>query len=139
MLFQEHIKPIYDPIGFGDERNYFPIHDPQYMQFNASLAFTPEEVRTLCQSIYECEFDYFLTGRREIAMWTLEIQSKWTEIKFKGSQRHMSCGALLTAPGVIKFPPGNNYLDGVTVTFTCKPEFFIHGHLKSTNNSKLHF
>lgn len=49
LLFQEHIKPIYDPISFGDDRNYYPIHDPQYMQFNASLAFTPEEVRVTCQ------------------------------------------------------------------------------------------
>ncbi|PIO74033.1 sushi domain protein [Teladorsagia circumcincta] len=38
-----------------------------------------------------------------------------------------SCGALLVAPGAVKYPPGNNYLDGVTVTFTCKPEYFIHG------------
>lgn len=44
----------------------------------------------------------------------------------------MSCGALLTAPGVVKYPHGNNYLDGVTVTFTCKPEFFIHGDNQRT-------
>lgn len=44
----------------------------------------------------------------------------------------MSCGALLTAPGVVKYPPGNNYLDGVTVTFTCKPEYFIHGDNQRT-------
>lgn len=110
LLFQEHVKPIYDPIGFGDDRGYYPVHDPQYMQFNASLAFTPEEVRVTCQSMYECEFDYFLTGRREIAMWTLEVQSKLTEVKFKGSQRYMSCGALLTAPGSSSTPHSHLFI-----------------------------
>ncbi|KAK6039041.1 sushi domain protein [Cooperia oncophora] len=43
-----------------------------------------------------------------------------------------SCGALLVAPGAVKYPPGNNYLDGVTVTFTCKPEYFIHGSQQRT-------
>uniref|UniRef100_A0A915E024 AMOP domain protein n=1 Tax=Ditylenchus dipsaci TaxID=166011 RepID=A0A915E024_9BILA len=85
-----------------------------------------------CQNVYECEYDYFLTGRREIAMSTLEVLSKLSELKAKGQIRHQSCGALLTAPGVVKYPPGNNYLDGVQVTFTCKPEYFIHGDNQRT-------
>ncbi|VDL79002.1 unnamed protein product [Nippostrongylus brasiliensis] len=85
-----------------------------------------------CQSVYECEYDYFLTGRREIAMNTLEVQSKLIELKHRGSQRIQSCGALLVAPGAVKYPPGNNYLDGVTVTYTCKPEYFIHGDPQRT-------
>ena len=58
----------------------------------------------------------------------------------------VSCGPLQKNEGVIKFPPGDNYMDGVTVgpasfskknrffefflkkvTFTCKPEYFLHG------------
>uniref|UniRef100_A0A0N5BZK0 AMOP domain protein n=1 Tax=Strongyloides papillosus TaxID=174720 RepID=A0A0N5BZK0_STREA len=127
LLFQDHIKPIYDPLKFGNDYSYEPVFDPYRLQYNASLVFTLEEVRVACQNVYECEYDYFLTGRREIAMATLEVQKKLLELKEKGSKRKQSCGALLTGPGVIKYPPGNNYLDGVTVTFTCKPEYFIHG------------
>uniref|UniRef100_A0A914Y6K2 Uncharacterized protein n=1 Tax=Panagrolaimus superbus TaxID=310955 RepID=A0A914Y6K2_9BILA len=127
LLFQDNIKPINNPLMFGEDRRYEPVFDPYVLQYNGSLVFTPEEVRTTCQSVYECEYDYYLTGRREIALNTLEVQTKLTELKYKGSARWMSCGALLTAPGVVKYPPGNNYLDGVTVTFTCKPEFFLHG------------
>jgi hypothetical protein len=29
--------------------------------------------------------------------------------------------------GVIKIPPAANYLDGDTVTFSCKPKYFLHG------------
>uniref|UniRef100_A0A1I7X810 VWFD domain-containing protein n=1 Tax=Heterorhabditis bacteriophora TaxID=37862 RepID=A0A1I7X810_HETBA len=132
LLFQDDIKPIYNPLQFGDDRRYSPVFDPYRLQYNASLVFTLDEVRVACQNVYECEYDYFLTGRREIAMNTLEVQSKLTELKHKGSNRIMSCGALLTAPGAVKYPPGNNYLDGVTVTFTCKPEFFIHGSPQRT-------
>ncbi|EPB77953.1 AMOP domain protein [Ancylostoma ceylanicum] len=126
-LFQDDIKPIYNPLQFGDDRRYNPVHDPYRLQYNASLVFTLDEVRVACQNVYECEYDYFLTGRREIAMNTLEVQSKLIELKQKGTHRIQSCGALLVAPGAVKYPPGNNYLDGVTVTFTCKPEYFIHG------------
>ncbi|CAJ0598025.1 unnamed protein product [Cylicocyclus nassatus] len=126
-LFQDDIKPIYNPLQFGDDRRYNPVHDPYRLQYNASLVFTLDEVRVACQNVYECEYDYFLTGRREIAMNTLEVQSKLLELKEKGTHRRQSCGALLVAPGAVKYPPGNNYLDGVTVTFTCKPEYFIHG------------
>ncbi|CAJ0941378.1 unnamed protein product, partial [Mesorhabditis belari] len=132
ILFQDDIKPIYNPLQFGDDRNYHPVFDPYRNQYNASLVFTLDEVRMLCQNVYECEYDYLLTGRREIALNTLEVHAKLGDLKSKGSKRVMSCGALLTAPGVVKYPPGNNYLDGVTVTFTCKPEYFIHGDQQRT-------
>uniref|UniRef100_A0A914BXE3 Uncharacterized protein n=1 Tax=Acrobeloides nanus TaxID=290746 RepID=A0A914BXE3_9BILA len=127
LLFEDRYKPIYDPMLFGDILNYQPEYDPYRMQYNASLVYTSEEVRMACQGVYECEYDYLLTGRREIALATLEMQNKLSGLKLKGSERYMSCGALLTLEGVLKYPPGNNYLDGVIVTFTCKPEYFIHG------------
>lgn len=41
----------------------------------------------------------------------------------------ISCGPLLKKEGVIKVPPAANYLDGDTVTFSCKPRYFIHGDI----------
>ncbi|KAI6197755.1 hypothetical protein M3Y94_01262500 [Aphelenchoides besseyi] len=127
LLFQDHIKPIYDPLLFTDDRRYAPLFDSYHVQFNNSLAITPEEVRSICQNQYECVHDFMITGRREIAAYTYETLVKWAELKMRGTERYMSCGALLTAPGVVKYPPGNNYLDNTVVTFTCKPEYFIHG------------
>ncbi|KAI6228866.1 hypothetical protein M3Y99_01179000 [Aphelenchoides fujianensis] len=106
LLFQDHIKPIYNPLLFADDRQYMPIFDSYHVQFNNSLAITPEEVRATCQNQYECVRDYMITGRREIAAYTYETL--------------VNCGALLVAPGVVKYPPGNNYLDNAVVTFTCK-------------------
>ena len=40
-----------------------------------------------CQGVYECEYDYLLTGRREIALATLEMQNKLSGLKLKGSER----------------------------------------------------
>lgn len=40
----DHIKPINNPLLFGDERNYQPVFDPYHMQFNASLVITVDEV-----------------------------------------------------------------------------------------------
>ncbi|VDL67462.1 unnamed protein product [Nippostrongylus brasiliensis] len=45
LLFQDDIKPIYNPLQFGDDRRYNPVHDPYRLQFNASLVFTLDEVR----------------------------------------------------------------------------------------------
>uniref|UniRef100_A0AC35TMA4 AMOP domain-containing protein n=1 Tax=Rhabditophanes sp. KR3021 TaxID=114890 RepID=A0AC35TMA4_9BILA len=132
LLFQDNIKPINDPLKFGNDRFYEPVFDPYRLQYNASLVFTLDEVRVACQNVYECEYDYFLTGRREIAMNTLDTQKKLLDLKDRGSKRKLSCGALATGQGVIKYPPGNNYLDGVTVIFTCKPEFFLHGDQQRT-------
>lgn len=44
----------------------------------------------------------------------------------------ISCGPLQKNDGVLKYPPGNNYLDGVTVTFTCQPDYFLHGDQQRT-------
>lgn len=45
LLFQDHYKPIYNPLQFGDDRNYQPVFDPYRLQYNASMVFTLEEVR----------------------------------------------------------------------------------------------
>ncbi|KAK6025664.1 AMOP domain protein [Ostertagia ostertagi] len=84
------------------------VSHPPTEQDNINAYKFGSRCEVACQNVYECEYDYFLTGRREIAMNTLEVQSKLIELKHKGSQRMQSCGALLVAPGAVKYPPGNN-------------------------------
>lgn len=38
----------------------------------------------MCQGVPSCEFDYLLTGRREIGLDTLIFEKKVEEIKTKG-------------------------------------------------------
>lgn len=98
--------------------------------------------------IAECEYDYMMTGRREVALETLQKRKEFAGIRRRGSKlctvelalrlSHVgaafsclviSCGPLLKKEGVIKVPPAANYLDGDTVTFSCKPRYFIHGDI----------
>ncbi len=36
---------MYNPLLFGDDRQFQPVFDPYRLQFNASLVFTLDEVR----------------------------------------------------------------------------------------------
>ncbi|KRZ03136.1 Uncharacterized protein T11_17932, partial [Trichinella zimbabwensis] len=129
LLFQTKFQPIYNPLTFAS-MHYQPIFDPwrnQNTTFWESLIFTREEVRVTCQGSPSCEFDYLTTGRREIGIDTLMNERKFEEQKRLGEKILISCGPLTKNYGVLKYPPGNNYLDGVTVTFTCQPDYFLHG------------
>uniref|UniRef100_A0A1I7XEQ3 Sushi domain-containing protein n=1 Tax=Heterorhabditis bacteriophora TaxID=37862 RepID=A0A1I7XEQ3_HETBA len=132
-LFQSEHKPIYDPLSFADIR-YMPVFDP-WLRSNYTnwedLVFSKEEVKVMCQGVPACEFDFMLSGRREDALETLAFEKKFNNIK-KGEIMLQSCGPLTKNKGVIKYPPGNNYLHGVTVTFTCRPEYFLHGDQQRT-------
>uniref|UniRef100_A0A0K0F7J0 Protein mesh (inferred by orthology to a D. melanogaster protein) n=1 Tax=Strongyloides venezuelensis TaxID=75913 RepID=A0A0K0F7J0_STRVS len=129
MLFNPDRKPIYDPLSFANP-NFEPIFNP-WLYTNSSFyeqfIFTRDEVKVVCQGDPSCEYDYIMTGRREVGLTTLDYQKQYSQFKRKGEVKHQSCGPLMKNPGVIKYPPGNNYLDGVTVTFTCTPEYFLHG------------
>ncbi|KFD52274.1 hypothetical protein M514_06837, partial [Trichuris suis] len=132
LLFQTKFQPIYNPISFASS-HYQPIFDPwrnQNATFWESLIFSREEVT--CQGSPPCEFDYLTTGRREIGLDTLMNERKFEELKRLGEKKTISCGPLQKNIGVLKYPPGNNYLDGVTVTFTCQPEYFLHGDQQRT-------
>lgn len=43
-----------------------------------------------------------------------------------------SCGSLARDLHVLKIPLGQNYLHGAVVTFTCKPEYLLHGDTTRT-------
>jgi hypothetical protein len=76
----------------------------------------------------------------------LDIEKKFEDFKQRGETRGknqnfstkqihflvQSCGPLTKNPGVIKYPMGNNYLEGTTVIFSCKPEYFLHGDQQRT-------
>ncbi|KAH7726583.1 Protein K03H1.5 [Aphelenchoides avenae] len=133
-MFQSEHKPIFDPLSFANQR-YEPVFDIwRYGNLSvfASFVFSLEEVKVFCQGIPACEFDYIITGLREVGFHTMMMEKYFEQLKIKGERKLVSCGPLVKNPGVIKFPPGNNYLHGVTVTFTCTPEYFLHGDTQRT-------
>ncbi|KAI6179709.1 Protein mesh [Aphelenchoides besseyi] len=141
-LFQADIKPIYDPLSFANP-NYEPVFDPwlysNYSVFESFL-FSLQEVKVACQGLPECESDTLNFGRREFGLDTLDFVKKFEPVRERAQHKRKhksntvvssslgsSCGPLVKNRGVLKYPQGNNYLDGVTVTFSCKPEYFLHG------------
>ncbi|EYC41396.1 hypothetical protein Y032_0570g105 [Ancylostoma ceylanicum] len=120
--------------SFADDR-YTPLFDPWiYSNYSSwsGLIFSREEVKVLCQGVPACEYDFMSSGRREDALDTLEYERKFELKKQKGEIRVQSCGPLVKSKGVLKYPSGNNYLHGITVTFSCKPEYFLHGEQQRT-------
>ncbi|CAD6187941.1 unnamed protein product [Caenorhabditis auriculariae] len=131
ILFQEKFKPIYNPLLFA-QSGYVPVFWPQYLDMNASRVFTMDQVVSTCQNNPECEYDYIMTGRREVGLTTLRRQKEFLALKKIGSQQLISCGPLLKKEGVVKTPPAANYLDGDRVVFSCKPKYYIHGDIERT-------
>ncbi|VDM57286.1 unnamed protein product [Angiostrongylus costaricensis] len=131
VLFSEQFKAIYNPLLFAST-DYNPMFWPQFLDLNASRIFTMEEVTSTCQGIPQCEYDYIMTGRREIGLATLQKQKNFLAIQRSGSKQLISCGPLLKKEGVIKTPPAANYLEGDKVTFSCKPKYYIHGDIERT-------
>ncbi|KAL6728780.1 hypothetical protein Aduo_010517 [Ancylostoma duodenale] len=131
VLFGEQFKPIYNPLLFAST-DYTPVFWPQFLDLNASRVFTMEQVTSTCQGIPQCEYDYMMTGRKEVGLTTLRKQKNFFAMQKSGSKQLISCGPLLKKEGVIKTPPAANYLEGDTVTFSCKPKYFIHGDIERT-------
>uniref|UniRef100_A0A915HJU4 Mucin-like protein n=1 Tax=Romanomermis culicivorax TaxID=13658 RepID=A0A915HJU4_ROMCU len=134
LLFQTQFKALYNPLTFNSQ-NYGVNFNPLLRRNNTfweSLAFSQEEVVVACQGSYACQFDYITTGRREVGLDTLDAERKFDGLKYLGEKKLISCGPLQKNDGVLKYPPGNNYLDGVTVTFTCQPDYFLHGEQQRT-------
>ncbi|CAJ0931492.1 unnamed protein product, partial [Mesorhabditis belari] len=132
LLFSEKYKPIYNPLLFADP-TYYPVFWPSnVLDMNASRVFSMNQVTVACQGLPECEYDYIMTGRREVGLQTMEKQKNFLSLSKKGSVQLKSCGPLLKKEGVIKTPPAANYLEGDTVVFSCKPKYFIHGDIERT-------
>ncbi|KAK5978866.1 AMOP domain protein [Trichostrongylus colubriformis] len=131
VLFSEQFKPIYNPLLFAST-DYTPVFWPQYLDMNASRVFTMEQVTSTCQGVPQCEYDYTMTGRREVGLTTLRKQKNFFAMQKSGSKQLISCGPLLKKEGVVKTPANGNYLDGDSVTFSCKPKYFIHGDIERT-------
>ncbi|XGW17593.1 hypothetical protein V3C99_002299 [Haemonchus contortus] len=131
VLFSEQFKPIYNPLIFAST-DYTPVFWPQYLDMNASRVFTMEQVTSTCQGVPQCEYDYTMTGRREVGLTTLRKQKNFFAMQKSGSKQLISCGPLLKKEGVVKTPANGNYLDGDSVTFSCKPKYYIHGDIERT-------
>ncbi|XP_003382235.1 putative sushi domain protein [Trichinella spiralis] len=130
-LFGSKPEPLYYPNLFY-QQNFSPVFDPwtftNFTPLEVLIFSREQEVQVTCQGVYSCMYDYLVSGRREFALDTLSSEKKFEYDKLKGEQKTVSCGPLEKNFGVIKYPLGNNYLDGVTVTFTCQTEYFIHGN-----------
>ncbi|WKY00594.1 hypothetical protein Q1695_014987 [Nippostrongylus brasiliensis] len=131
VLFGEQFKAIYNPLLFAST-DYTPVFWPAYLDLNASRVFSVEQVTSTCQGITQCEYDYMMTGRREVGLTTLRKQKQFLSTQKSGSKQLISCGPLLKKEGVVKTPPAANYLDGDSVTFSCKPKYYIHGDIERT-------
>ncbi|CAL2036914.1 unnamed protein product [Caenorhabditis brenneri] len=129
LLFQDKYKPLYNPLLFA-ESDYRPVYWPQTIDMNASRVFSMEEVVSTCQNNPECEYDYLMTGRKEVGLTTLRRQKQFLALQKTGSKQLISCGPLLKKEGVVKTPPAANYLDGDKVVFSCKPKYYIHGDIE---------
>uniref|UniRef100_A0A1I7X045 Mucin-4-like C8-3 domain-containing protein n=1 Tax=Heterorhabditis bacteriophora TaxID=37862 RepID=A0A1I7X045_HETBA len=115
VLFNEQFKPIYNPLLFAST-DYHPIFWPQHLDLNASRIFTMEQVMrqlthlrerkreqvnrtnelkyltkvtSACQGTPQCEYDYILTGRREIGLTTLRNQKNFFALQKTGSKQCM--------------------------------------------------
>ncbi|KRX90074.1 Uncharacterized protein T4E_10807 [Trichinella pseudospiralis] len=130
-LFGSKWEPLYYPNLFY-QQNFTPVFDPwtftNFTPLEVLIFSREQEVQVTCQGVYSCMYDYLVSGRRDFALDTLSSEKKFEYDKLKGEQKTVSCGPLEKNFGVIKYPLGNNYLDGVTVTFTCQTEYFIHGN-----------
>ncbi|KHJ42436.1 AMOP domain protein [Trichuris suis] len=130
-LFGQSPQPLYYPNLFYSKAVFNPVLDPwKFTNYTSMerLIFTREqEVQVACQGVYSCIFDYLVSGRREFGLDSLATEKKFEQDKQKGEQKTVSCGPLEKNYGVIKYPLGNNYLDGVVVTFTCQTEYYLHG------------
>ncbi|CAI4226085.1 unnamed protein product [Auanema sp. JU1783] len=132
VLFSDSFKPIYNPLLFASS-DYTPVFWPtDYLDLNASRIFTMDQVVSTCQGTPQCEYDYILTGRREVGITTLRNQKNFYNLQKAGTKQLISCGPLVKLEGVIKTPISANYLDGDTVTFSCKPKYYIHGDIERT-------
>uniref|UniRef100_A0A1I7Z463 AMOP domain-containing protein n=1 Tax=Steinernema glaseri TaxID=37863 RepID=A0A1I7Z463_9BILA len=85
VMFSDKFKPIYNPPLFASSI-YTPTFWPQYLDLNASRVFTLEQVKVACMGVPQCEYDYMLTGRKEIALATLEKHKAFLGLRKKGSR-----------------------------------------------------
>ncbi|KRY61525.1 Uncharacterized protein T03_15396, partial [Trichinella britovi] len=98
----------------------------------AALEIRNDDIQRACQNNVPCKQMFVSTGVKTWAIYTKSAEEQFLSIQASGSKKWLSCGPLWKAVGAVKMPPGNNYLSGVTVTFSCRPEYFLHGTIQRT-------
>lgn len=86
VIFQDKFKPIYNPLLFASPL-YYPSFWPSYIDLNASRVFTMEQVQVDCMGVATCEYDYILTGKKEIALATLAQQKEFLGLRKRGIKK----------------------------------------------------
>uniref|UniRef100_A0A5S6QIF4 Sushi domain-containing protein n=1 Tax=Trichuris muris TaxID=70415 RepID=A0A5S6QIF4_TRIMR len=126
VLFEELLKPLNNPLLFS-RMDYVPSFDDLEIFGKSSAVIKERDIRRTCGTNVPCRQAYISTGQKVWAASAKMLEVKFEAMKELGNKRWLSCGPLWKAVGSIKTPQGNNYLEGVTVDFSCRPEYFMHG------------
>ncbi|KRY79113.1 Uncharacterized protein T4A_5977 [Trichinella pseudospiralis] len=131
VLFHDFSQPLNNPLLFS-QSNYRPSFDDLEIKGKAALEIRNDDIQRACQNNVPCKQMFVSTGVKSWAIYTKNAEEQFLSIQASGSKKWLSCGPLWKAVGAVKMPPGNNYLNGVTVTFSCRPEYFLHGTIQRT-------
>ncbi|KRX26032.1 Uncharacterized protein T07_8186, partial [Trichinella nelsoni] len=131
VLFNDFSQPLNNPLLFS-QSNYRPSFDDLEIRGKAALEIRNDDIQRACQNNVPCKQMFVSTGVKTWAIYTKSAEEQFLSIQASGSKKWLSCGPLWKAVGAVKMPPGNNYLSGVTVTFSCRPEYFLHGTMQRT-------
>ncbi|BES91125.1 AMOP [Nesidiocoris tenuis] len=88
----------------------------------------PQDVKIaddLCAESYQCKYDYAVSLNKEMAFWTLEYFSTYSEIRKRANHRVLSCGVLETP----QYGRKSNFFfyPGAKVVFECNQNYILVG------------
>jgi len=111
-------------------RDFYPIFGMPELPWNTTL--TEAEVQSTCRMINgepnrECEYDYKITARKEVAIST-KLQTYWWNDVYESMKPVNSCGVLPFRgdwDGAVRFP--RSYMAGENIKASCKPGYDFWG------------
>jgi len=110
----------YDP-------SFLPVFD-QIPDIPDNSTLTADEVKRVCGDSYQCSYDFIMSERRDVAVFSKFYQDEFVNTKSLGLQTITSCGALPTPQNGRKntfaFTPGT------MVKFECDPGYILIGEAR---------
>jgi len=107
--------------------DFMPVFDREPdIPDNSTL--TADEVKRVCGGSYQCSYDFIVTERRDVAVFSKFYQDDFVNTKSLGLQTITSCGVLQTPQNGRKntfaFTPGT------MVKFECDPGYILMGEAR---------